>query len=111
MALRNACAVFIAGFCLQAMAGGIASAGNKNVDYQWQLARLLSPTNAQLRYEKTGRVFIYNGMKSSDIDKAMDSAFDRIQNMMFINTIRTNDKGEPQIDPFTDKPVVDDDGC
>lgn len=111
MANRNVFAVHIAALCLLAMTCGSACAGDRDTDYQWQLARLLSPTKAQLGYEKLGEVFIYKGMKSSDIDKAMDKAFDRIQYMMFINTVHANNQGEPQRDPVSNEPIVDDDGC
>ena len=109
MANRNALAVFVTGIGLIASVFNAAYAGSLDTDYQWQLTRLISPTKAQLGYENLGQVFIYNGMKSSDIDKAMDMEFDRIQYMMFINTVRTNGKGEPQIDPTTGNTIADDD--
>lgn len=109
MAIRNAFAAFIVGICLSVSAFNVAYAGDTDKDYQWQLTRLISPTKSQLGYEMLGQVYIYNGMKSADIDQAMDMEFDRIQYMMFINTIRTNDKGKPQIDPSTGTVVADSD--
>jgi len=92
----------VAGFCGIAWAGGDA-------DYAWQQQMLFEPSQQQLQQEKLGRVFIYDGIKSVDIDLAMDSNYDRIGNMMFVNTVWTSSDGEPLTDPYTGQPIVDDD--
>ena len=52
----------------------------------WQLAMLFDPSVAQLKFEERGRVFIYDGMKSTDVQRVMDSQFHRLDSMMFIRT-------------------------
>ena len=66
----------------------------------WQLAMLFDPSVAQLKVEERGRVFIYDGIKSTDIQKVMDSQFDRLDNMMFVrtNVVNADGKAESQDD-------------
>jgi hypothetical protein len=52
----------------------------------WQLAMLFDPSAAQLKVEERGRVFIYDGIKSTDVQRVMDSQFHRLDSMMFIRT-------------------------
>ena len=59
----------------------------------WQLAMLFDPSAAQLKVEERGRVFIYDGIKSTDIQKVMDSQFDRLDNMMFVRTQSVSEDG------------------
>ena len=61
---------------------GAFSAENKD----WQLAMLFDPSAAQLKVEQRGRVFIYDGIKSTDVQRVMDSQFHRLDSMMFIRT-------------------------
>ena len=37
--------------------------------------------------------------------------FNRVQGMMFINTVVTDDNGKPLKDPETNKVVTENDGC
>jgi hypothetical protein len=90
-----------------AVCGSLAMASD--ADEQWQKQMLFAPTDQQLQLEQQGRVLIYSGIKSADIVLAMDSYFERIDNMMFINTVQTNKDGEPIIDSDTGEPVIDDD--
>ena len=55
-------------------------------DGDWQLAMLFDPSAAQLKIEERGRVFIYDGIKSTDVQRVMDSLFHRLDSMMFIRT-------------------------
>ena len=87
--------------CSAALAG--------EADDQWQKQMLFAPSDQQLQLEQQGRVLIYSGIKSADIVLAMDSYFERIDNMMFVNTVQTNEDGEPVIDSDTGEPVIDDD--
>jgi hypothetical protein len=59
--------------------------------------------------EKEGYVFIYEGLKNSDIELALDRYQDRMGSMMFVNVIWTNEAGEPLVDPYTGQPLVDND--
>ena len=60
----------------------------------FQEHRLLSPTAAQERMEQQGRVYIYDGLHEETVDRAMDTQFDRVQNMMFVGTRYTTETGE-----------------
>ncbi len=77
----------------------------------WQIKQLFQPGKYRDSLEKQGRVFIYAGMKSSMVMKALDEHFDRIQSMMFTGTVVTDDVGTPLRDPKTGNVVVEEDGC
>ena len=77
----------------------------------WQLSLLFDPSPAQQRVEKRGRVMIYNGLRSSDIDRALEEQFDRIDSMMFVNTVITDKQGKLVTDPNTGEVMTEDDGC
>ena len=80
-------------------------------DYRdWQLRTLFQPGARDLARESAGRVHIYDGLKDSDIDRAMQTQFDRIGSMMFVRTVATEDTGAPLIDETTGI-VVEDDDC
>jgi len=76
----------------------------------WQYNRLFAPTAHQRQLEIKGSVVIYDGLKDTTIDKVMDKAFDRIQNMMFIRVIRTGKDGQP-MHGKNGEMVVEDDDC
>jgi hypothetical protein len=69
----------------------------------WQEKLLFNPPDSQITAEQKGRVMIYDGLKNTQIDRAMDTQFDRIEAMMFIRTITT--------DIETGEVMVEDDGC
>lgn len=54
-----------------------------------ELRRLFEPTGAELRAEREGRVFIYEGLREGDIARAMREQFHRVDSMMFIR-VRPN---------------------
>ncbi len=77
--------------------------------YEFQLDQLLDPSEEQLQLENVGHIFIYDGLKESDIKLALDEQQHRMHAMMFVNVIWTDDTGEPIVDPFTGQIVTDDD--
>ena len=77
----------------------------------WQIKQLFQPGKYRDSQEKQGRVFIYAGLKSSDVMRALDEHFDRMQSMMFTGTVVTDDSGAPLRDPETGGLVVEEDGC
>lgn len=77
----------------------------------WQYNRLFNPSPANLKAEERGTVFIYDGLTDVTVKQALDQNFDRIQNMLFTGTVITDENGNPQLDPITGEPLVEDDGC
>ena len=59
---------------------------------------LVEPEPLQIKKEATGQVIIYDRVREETIDSALDNNFNRIEHMMFINTIKENDKGELEVD-------------
>jgi hypothetical protein len=54
---------------------------------------------------------IYEGMKDREVEHAMTAHFDRVQSMMFVKTVITDDKGNPRKDPESGIVETEDDGC
>jgi hypothetical protein len=77
----------------------------------WQQRRLEQPTDKELQWERSGHVMIYEGMTDRVVENAMIAHFDRVQSMMFINTVITDDKGNPLKDPESGNIVTEKDGC
>lgn len=100
--------IFIAGFmlCTSVMA---QQDDAMDLMYEFQFDQLMDPSEEQLVLEKEGYVFIYDGLKESDIQLALDKYQDRMGSMMFINVVWTNEAGEPLVDPYTGQPIVDND--
>jgi len=77
---------------------------------RWQERRLFQPTPREAQKDLTGHIFIYEGIRDVDVDRAMDLAFDRIEAMMFVGTIVTTLTGAP-LRNRDGTIVVEDDGC
>jgi hypothetical protein len=77
----------------------------------WQEKLLLNPPDSQLNLEQRGRIMIYDGLTDKQIAMALDTQFDRIESMMFVRTIVTNDEGDAMRDNETGQVIVEDDGC
>lgn len=73
--------------------------------------RLFEPTPGELRAEAAGRIYIYEGLRDTDVERALEEEFKRVQNMMFIRVKPTDEGGEPRKDPKTGAEYVQDDGC
>jgi hypothetical protein len=85
--------------------------GSTEAADSWQEKMLFNPSASQLELEKRGRIMIYDGLKDTQVTRAMDTQFDRIQSMMFVRTIATDSKGETLRDEETGDVVVENDGC
>jgi hypothetical protein len=73
--------------------------------------RLFEPTASERAEEEEGRIYIYDGLPDKVVEEAVDEEFDRIENMMFIRTKKTNPDGSVRKDPKTGQVQVEDDGC
>ena len=77
--------------------------GPVKAEGSWQMRMLFNPPESQLKVEKRGRIMIYDGLKEVRIERAMDTQFERIESMMFVRTIITDNE--------TGEDTVEDDGC
>ena len=110
MLIRNSITVLVTALVVTTGSVQSASAVDVDLDYEWQLERLMNPSKQELQLERAGQVFIYRGLKDNEIERALDAQYDRIENMMFVNTVLTDEEGNPLQDPNT-VGFVADDGC
>jgi hypothetical protein len=75
-------------------------AADSQSDYQ--LRRLFDPTDSEYAAEYKGRIHIYDGLTSVQVDDALNKHFPRIDNMMFTRIVQIDEQGEQ---------YVEDDGC
>ncbi len=76
---------------------------------QLEMRRLFEPTESELRNEGGGSVYIYEGLTDRAVNRALEEEFERVEHMMFINTIRTDAQGKRLRDPETGLIEADDD--
>lgn len=98
-------------FCAPIAAQSTGSTVPQTGTERWQVRRLHYPTPAELNSETQGSVFIYENFTDRSVDNAMDTHFERIESVMFIGTIATDEDGQALIDPVTGQPVTEEDGC
>jgi len=79
--------------------------------HDWQVRRLMDPSPQELEKERMGNVYIYDGLTEREVDTALDTQFPRIQNMMFVGTVKTDTHGEPLQDAESGEPVRESGGC
>lgn len=77
----------------------------------WQYEQLFSPSPEQLRHERQGNITIYDGFLDSEVDRALSQQFARIENMMFVRIVITDESGQAETDDSTGEVIVEDDGC
>ena len=100
------------------LAAGVCQAGDNAISDlalldaadKWQMNRLLAPTDRQRTLEAKGKITIYDGLRDTTVDRALNKYFDRIENMMFTRVVVTDESGKPKLDE-TGNQVVEDDGC
>jgi hypothetical protein len=88
-------------------ANGAADEGLSDIEKR----RLFEPTEAELRAESQGTIYIYNGLRDIDVQRALDDEFDRVEHMMFIRTRKTEPDGAAKRDNDTGEYEYEDDGC
>jgi hypothetical protein len=79
--------------------------------HDWQVQRLMKPSPRDLGKERKGSVYIYDGLTEREVDTALDTQFPRIQNMMFVGTVKTDTHGEPLHDSESGEPVQESGDC
>lgn len=99
-----AAALFLASITAQTRA-------DDTIAIKWKTNMLYQPSADQLRREQQGHVFIYDGMKDKDVDRVMNTQFERLNRMMFTRVVVTNERGDPNLDPETGEVEILDDGC
>ena len=67
----------------------------------YQAHMLYNPSTSQIKREQKGSIYIYDGMTDKQVHRALDQQWERIHAMMFVNTIVTDDSGNPATDPLT----------
>lgn len=77
----------------------------------WQVRRLMQPSPYELKKERSGSVYIYDGLTEREVETALDTNFDRIQHMMFMGTVRTDASGQPLRDTATGQLIQESGGC
>lgn len=77
---------------LLAISPGMAQTPNDNL-HQWQVRRLMQPTPAELDKERSGNVYIYDGLSEREVESALDTHFERIERMMFVGTVKAAPAG------------------
>lgn len=87
-----------------------SAAFTKDTD-TWQMRTLFEPSDSHLRSETRGRVVICEGLEEATVNRALDTQFSRIDNMMFVGTVRNDPQGNVMTDPETGRVVTEDDGC
>jgi len=79
--------------------------------HDWRMQRLMEPSPHDLEKERKGSVYIYDGLTEREVDVALETQFPRIQNMMFVGTVKTDARGEPLQDAESGKYVQESGGC
>ena len=76
-----------------------------------ELRRLFDPTPAEIQAESSGRIYIYEGLRDIDVERAIEEEFNRVDSMMFIRVKQTDEEGDVRKDPESGQAMVQDDGC
>ena len=77
---------------------------------KWQVNRLLEPTTYQRKKESQGQIMIYDNLRDTTVRNALNTNFDRIENMMFTRVIITDESGQLELDVAGNE-ITEDDGC
>lgn len=89
-----------------------AAEADRDPAFEWQRKAVLAPSGSQLSSEKQyATVYIYQGMRDKTVNRAMDEQFDRLEYMMFVNTVVTDRQGKPKLDTTTGEVMTESDDC
>ncbi|MCG7983715.1 MAG: hypothetical protein JAY90_13325 [Candidatus Thiodiazotropha lotti] len=77
----------------------------------WQMRRLMSASESDVRAESAGLVMIYDGLTDKPISPALERHFNRIDAMIFNSVIITDSAGLPKQNPLTGEILIEQDGC
>ena len=108
--LEKGCFAYVTMFLLAISSSSASSEELAAVDV-WQNNALLDPSESILERERSGVVMIYDGITDSEIERVMQEQFNRIEAMMFVNVVQTDEAGEVLRDPATNQALDFDDGC
>ncbi len=79
--------------------------------HDWRMQRLMEPSPRDLEKERKGSVYIYDGLTEREVDTALNNQFHRIQNMMFMGTVKTDARGEPLQDAKSGQYIQESGNC
>jgi len=79
--------------------------------HDWQVQRLMNPSPRDLEKERKGSVYIYDGLTEREVDAALETQFARIQNMMFVGTVKTDARGKPLQDAESGQYIQESGSC
>jgi len=98
----------VAVLVLLSCSAGVLQAGDVS---EIELRRLFEPTETELAAEANGRIYIYEGLRDVDVQRALEDEFGRVEHMMFIRTRKTDEEGQVERDKDTGAVQYEDDGC
>jgi len=79
--------------------------------HDWQVRRLMEPSPSELETERKGNVYIYDGLTDREVETALNAHFGRIQNMMFVGTVKTAKGAEPSQHDEPGQLIQESGGC
>jgi hypothetical protein len=79
--------------------------------HDWQVRRLMQPLPHELNKERSGSIYIYDGLTELEVETSLNAHFDRIPYMMFVGTVKTDARGEPLYDKASGDVIRESAGC
>lgn len=79
---------------IQGLADPHNSSASSKQTGTYQLDRLFYPSQHDLLQERSGQVFIYDGLFHDQVELAMELEFERIEHMMFVRTKSEQPSGD-----------------
>ena len=92
-----------------ALCGGVNTVAAESPGDSYQMSMLFPSDSQKTKAWKKHRVFIFTDVRDKDVDRFMETQFDRIDNAMFVGTVVTDDEGKPMRSEKTGKYLKEDD--